>query len=99
MELKNRQRQRMRRRMVLILFGSLIAIATITTTVIITTMDRKSSTAKDVVVKPIYLVEDMQPVNDFAIPATIIDTKMPEADQAVFVRTIKSTATNQSTPH
>ena len=91
MQFRNRQRQKVSRRMVLVLFGSILAIATITTTVIITTMDNRSSRARDVVTRPIHMVNDMAPVNDFTLPAPVLDATMPDADQAVFIRAVKTT--------
>lgn len=82
--------------MVLILFGSILAIATVTTTVIITTMDKRSSRAKDVVTRPIHMINDMMPVNDFTLTEPVLDASMPAADQAVFMRKLKSTNTSNS---
>ncbi|MFM8433069.1 MAG: hypothetical protein ACKOA1_09755 [Bacteroidota bacterium] len=81
----------MRRRMILMLVGSVIAVATITTTVIITTMDKRSSRAKDVVVRPIHLITDQTPVNEFSIPQPVLDASMPAPDQAIFIRKLKAT--------
>lgn len=86
---KQRQRQRMSRRMVLLVAGTFVVAATVTTTLIIQMSDQRESMARDVVDRPIHMVQDWAPVNDFTIAAPLLNPKMPGANEARFMRKLK----------
>ena len=67
--LRGRQRQRMSRKLVLLLFGSIVAIATVVTTIVLQTGDVEITRAKDHDNKALHIVEDQfTPMNSNCQP-------------------------------
>lgn len=90
--LRGRQRQRMSRKMVLLLFGSIVMVATVITTIVIQTGDVKRTRAKDQDTRAIHIVEEQFYTNDFELPAPVLNSKVAEENGATNIRLIKPTS-------
>mgnify|MGYP000132493975 CR=1 FL=1 len=87
--LRGRQRQRMSRKLVLLLFGSIVAIATVVTTIVLQTGDVEITRAKDHDNKALHIVEDQFYTNEFELSAPVINPKAAVEAGAMNARALK----------
>jgi hypothetical protein len=87
--LRGRQRQRMSRRMVILIFGSIIAVATVITTIILQTGDVETMRAMDNETKTVHIVEEQFYVNEFEISAPVVNSNAADQQGQMNVRVIK----------
>lgn len=93
--LRGRQRQRMSRKLVIMIFGSIVAVATVITTVLIQTGDVEVTRAKDHDNRAIHIVEEQFYTTDFELPAPVLNPSSTEEANATNIRLIKpTTSTN-----
>ncbi|MEY4593725.1 MAG: hypothetical protein RIQ47_135, partial [Bacteroidota bacterium] len=88
--LRGRQRQRMSRRMVILIFGSIVAVATVITTIILQTGNVETMRARDNETKSVHIVEDQFYVNDFEIPAPVLNSNAADQQGQMNVRMMKT---------